>query len=421
MESLGDARDVSHPQWLLSEQLPYLDASLCLCRLQMLEPGSSDPVDPVEFFYHPSRLGQMPTLDGGGYPGHLTRVGMSQALRLGNTFRERYVDQDADATEAVSPGRLLPNSWGKAQPHVSPRSTLVERTVFTAGGVLSGLFPADAAVGMSAEIALNVALHDDKDEFMVLNVARCPRLRSLFAQGMQLTSEHYEPDQRRCIEHVEKGADWFVRSPQWKLIAYRDQYACRLADGKPIPQRVASISEELEAGAAKQMHAIFQGGAHLATDRAADAEAMRVQALRLGIGRLVHHILRTMEEPDGCLHLYSGHDWTVTPLLMCCARHDDAALASWPPFCSEISFELLGPRQPSGTTTSERERERFVRVVYNGSALDLPCSPRGQTLCSLRDFREMMGRFAVSPAEFDRECSATGKLRGVSGDARKIY
>ncbi|EOD04231.1 hypothetical protein EMIHUDRAFT_439233 [Emiliania huxleyi CCMP1516] len=35
-----------------------------------------------------------------------------------------------------------------------------------------------------------------------------------------------------------------------------------------------------------------------------------------------------LRRPDQTLHLYSGHDWTVTPLLLAVCRHDEPALRS---------------------------------------------------------------------------------------------
>ena len=122
----------------------------------------------------------------------------------------------------------------------------MERTVFTASGVLAGLFPAEAAAGelesathgsrhplqhtaapipctplptapyalrrsatpctalqrpaatgtMAAEVALNVPRGGgDAEEFMVINVQRCPRLKALFKQGQRLSTRHLDAPQ----------------------------------------------------------------------------------------------------------------------------------------------------------------------------------------------------------------------------------
>ena len=106
------------------------------------------------------------------------------------------------------------------------------------------------------------------------------------------------------------------------------------------------------------------------------------QALRLGIGRLLAHIVTTLDRPDGKLHLYSGHDWTVGPLLMCLCPASEALLKTWPPFCAELAVELWSDETElaggaadsaaasasgDGGAARAREPSRYVRVLYNGA------------------------------------------------------
>ena len=102
------------------------------------------------------------------------------------------------------------------------------------------------------------------------------------------------------------------------------------------------------------------------------------QALRLGIGRLLAHIVATLDHPDGKLHLYSGHDWTVGPLLMCLCPASEALLKTWPPFCAELAVELWSDETEAaggaaasasgdGGAARAREPSRYVRVLYNGA------------------------------------------------------
>ena len=97
------------------------------------------------------------------------------------------------------------------------------------------------------------------------------------------------------------------------------------------------------------------------------------QALRLGIGRLLAHIVATLDHPDGKLHLYSGHDWTVGPLLMCLCPATEALLKTWPPFCAELAVELWSDETElasgDGGAARARESSRYVRVLYNGARI----------------------------------------------------
>ena len=73
------------------------------------------------------------------------------------------------------------------------------------------------------------------------------------------------------------------------------------------------------------MEHIFEGGA----DFTEKTEERRTDALKLGIGRMLTQILDRMDRPDRIYHLYSGHDWTVSPLFMCVAGK--GATHPWPP------------------------------------------------------------------------------------------
>ena len=213
------------------------------------------------------------------------------------------------------------------------------------------------------------------------------------------------------LDAIEDGAGWNMdpARQEWRLITYRDWYACMRAGGKPIPAAVEAVAAALDHATAGQMHDIFEGGA-----RYTDApEATRVEAVRLAIGRMMRHVVDTLERPDGVLHLYSGHDWTVTPLLLCVARADEPQLRSWPPFCSNIAFELWSSRQADAKGLSHHACEgevaaggdgRYVRVLYNGRPIEMSCCAPGETVCTLADFKRMVDAYCVR--DFAAECKA---------------
>lgn len=383
-------------------------AELARCgRVSLYRPGSCDAMDPSIVFAKPDepQWSMSATLHGGGLPGRLTSSGLAQAVALGADLRRRYVDADATASSDVSSSKLLPSAWASARRLVTARSTCVERTVYSAQGVLAGLFPAAAADG---SLATDVELSGGRseDEFMVLFDTGCLRLNQLFSQGLHLAAQNLDAAQQNCIAHVEGGAGgaWRSDAPEWKLIAYRDWYACRKACGKPLPHHVEEVATELDAASARNMHAIFEGGAPFTPL----PDATRREAVRLAIGRMLGMIVERLERPDGVLHLYSGHDWTVTPLLMAVCRPDEPALSAWPPFCSSISFELWSSR-PGDAPLSHWARAgapsasaegRYVRVLWNGAPIRLTAS--GEEVCSLADFRRAVTPFLVG--DYECEC-----------------
>ena len=256
----------------------------------------------------------------------------------------------------------------------------------------------------------------------------------MYKQGQRLSVANLDEAQRATIRQVEAAAAaaaggddaWLIEKDHWKLIGYRDHLACRRAEGKPVPAHVAAAADGLSGGAMRQMQRMFDGGSPFTPD----PQATRTEALRLAIGRMLTHVLDVLGRPDGALHLYSAHDWTVSPLLMAVAREDDPLLASWPPFCSEISFELWTEQGsahdrrlsfwPShGAKSAVREEARHVRVLFNGQPVDMPCSERGAELCRLADFRRMLSRLAVQ--DYEAECRANVSEPIVRGSAARRY
>jgi len=257
---------------------------------------------------------------------------------------------------------------------------------------------------------------------MVLNDAECPRLRELFQQGLQLSCDGFTDAQRAVIAAVE-AAGWYVEEDCWKLITYRDWFACRRAADKPIPEEVAAIAAELDAATAKQMRHIFEGGAEFTQDPV----GTRTEALRLAIGRFWSHIVDGLSRPDGGLHLYSGHDWTVSPLLLCITRHDDPLHEQWPPFCSNIAFELWSTREAecgtprhvsyfSSRGTAASDDEHFVRVLYNGDPVRLACgSVTDQPgTCTLAEFKELVAPFCVQDFATESQPRKTANTKATN-------
>ena len=103
----------------------------------LFRPGSGDPLDPSVLFAGDSSS----LLQGGARSGDLTAVGVQQACDLGAELRARYVDTSTVRSSDVRSRYLLPAGWDRSRRLVKARSTCVERTVYTAAGVLGGLFP----------------------------------------------------------------------------------------------------------------------------------------------------------------------------------------------------------------------------------------------------------------------------------------
>jgi hypothetical protein len=153
------------------------------------------------------------------------------------------------------------------------------------------------------------------------------------------------------------------------------------------------------------------------------AAAQRQLALRLSMGRMLEHMLQVMEhgqmgddsEEGGAaeegagaighssaaatppwlaidnlavapgdeatvkprLFLYSGHDWTLMPLLMALQPGfgRSPAKAEWVPFAADLALELWEEEEDAGGETAGRppqRRRRYCQLRYCGQVLTLP-------------------------------------------------
>ncbi|KAK9431536.1 histidine phosphatase superfamily [Lipomyces doorenjongii] len=131
------------------------------------------------------------------------------------------------------------------------------------------------------------------------------------------------------------------------------------------------------------------------------------------------------------LALYGSHDTTIASLLCAIQAFDH----QWPPFTSDIRFELFAhskpvevpkpadkptvstsesevmntPLRPAGFVSSKTKREYFVRLTYNDKTLKLPgCAKEGEHLpgdssfCTLEAFEKVINEFV--PQNWELQC-----------------
>lgn len=126
---------------------------------------------------------------------------------------------------------------------------------------------------------------------------------------------------------------------------------------------------------------------------------------KLSAGLLLRDIVASMERsmdpgPGPRLRLYSGHDTTLIPLL---ATLGHTGMTQWPPYASNVSFEL-GAAKAGG--------QHHVRVWYNGEAVDVDGTGRGWI--PFEDFLQAVQRFL--PRDWDVECQAlSGHAAAAAG------
>jgi hypothetical protein len=343
-------------------------------------PLSAAEVEQIDLQFHPAPL------DGGAKAARLTRVGMEQAIALGRALREQYA-------------QLVPREWPLAQPMLLVRSTETERTIETAQGVLSGLFP--GAITRECPALVFIKAAQDKEWALPTFGRSCPRLQHLFQRAAKRLAAPEAPEARRLLAELQRHLDLAVPLDEhgaFSLSVYRDQLACRHVHGKPMPHGTADVGDALERlnrSDAEHLLQLFSGGG-------ADT---RDEATRLVAGRMLHRMVLALEgkaEQDRRLILYSAHDWSVAMLLLC--LDPDGANPRgriWPQFCASLAVERW--------EDEDEPQQLFVRVLLDGHPLLLPhldapagLPPRTYTLQSLTD---ALHRFRLADEDMETICA----------------
>lgn len=114
-----------------------------------------------------------------------------------------------------------------------------------------------------------------------------------------------------------------------------------------------------------------------------------------------HHVASTalaLAGPSDSLprmYLYSAHDTTIMPLVVAMGVDID----TWPPYLSNLSFELWQGQPAPGVAP-----KHYVRVLYNDSELRIPGVPLG-VLCDVDTFRTQVLRpYLLTAQDRSREC-----------------
>lgn len=315
---------------------------------------------------------------GGCSKGELTLQGQRQALDFGQWLRWRYI-KDAP---------FLPREHQEGA--LSARTTNYARTIATLQGVLTGLYP-------SLREPVTAVTTSDIDEIMYANVKACARLKSLITS---LSKEHKDSTAPLAVDVVE--AQGVLRqvlglNPEDMInfVDLHDAITSASAHGKQLPVALQSpqIQRMVEQQATKRLLSVLAPHAE---------SGKQAEVLRLSMGRLIQLMIQNMEEaaaekPTAKMHLYSGHDSTILPLLVALGKEEP----HWPPYLSHLVFELW--KRPS-------TGEHYVKVLYNRKPLRLSeLCPEGEgrgASCPLDRFKQhVMGAYLVTQDAHREECT----------------
>ncbi|GAB4816592.1 hypothetical protein N2152v2_003638 [Parachlorella kessleri] len=315
---------------------------------------------------------------GGCSKGELTIPGKQQALDLGQWLRWRYMKEAG----------FLPREG-----LIDARTTNFARTIATLQGVLTGLYPA-------AQQPFRVVTTEAIDEVLYANVDACQRLKALMYTASRAdkgtsSSQPGPPEVERAKAVVREvlglGPGEKVNFPD-----LYDAITTAVTHHKPLPAALQDprLQQVVEQQALRRLLSVLAPHAE---------SGSRQEVLRLSLGRLMHFMIERMEaaaagRPGPRLHLYSGHDSTVLPMLVALGARVDR----WPPYMANIVLELW-QRAGSG--------EHYVKVLYNRKPMRLselcPEGEGGGASCELQHFKEhVLGPYLLSKEAHTEECTA---------------
>ncbi|XP_035669926.1 lysophosphatidic acid phosphatase type 6-like isoform X2 [Branchiostoma floridae] len=327
--------------------------------------GGAQPPSPVEDSYQKHGPHK-----GGARWGQLTTLGQQQMFDLGQLLRKHYVENN----------RFIDPGYNPQQVYV--RSTNIKRTVESARCVLAGLFGNSQS---DREDPIRIYTSHVNKEIFWPNYVHCGHLGAFWktAWGLLDTALPGYREDRLKLQHI-LGIQ---EARQFNIFGLRDELTARKAHDLPIPENLAALEDVVEQRATQCMAALVSG-----------VEDGHSHALRLSTGPVINLLTQNMQRAqnsENChkLHLYSGHDTTLIPLLKALGIFDDR----WPPYAAHVTLELY----------QDAKKNNFVKVLYLEEEKQVQgCSA---VLCPFEEFKEAMATVALSHKAFWENCKIDQK------------
>ena len=343
-------------------------------------------------------------LPGGCRMGQLTRKGAAQGKELGQWLRSRYVDQIP----------ILPKRFDSSS--IAFRSTMIERAIVTLQGVISSLYPE-----LNSRHSIKVNATDEAHEIEYGKNITCPRLGPIFSK-IERQQEHADSIDAGVLSLAKRVTNELLKTePQGSInwIRLYDSIVAMEAEGKGWPDGLtSSLLSEISSQALRHEAQVVNpvpGDGVTGKDDA--GHRLSEQVVRLSIGPLIHRIISSMrsrassarlarggakvnrkmgiqEGPGAKMIVFSGHDSTLSPLLVALGR----PFKTWPPFASSLVFELWQGKAGKG-----RKGRPEVRVLFNREPLVIEGGSEGGWV-SLEDLEKLLGPYMVNEAGKEKEC-----------------
>lgn len=307
--------------------------------------------------------------------GQLTVRGKQMQYELGQYFRSRY-------------GLLLGEKYGENVIYV--RSTDFDRTLMSAGSNLAGLFPPIGTEVWNDQLLWQpIPIHTVPGDIdnLLSNHAKCPRLDKaqdevLASEEVRKLNQQYKELYGYLTEHSGKNITNMVDVDYLYDTLFIEQIY-----NKTLP---------------KWTQAVFPDKMKFLRDLSFTVSTWTRELKRLTAGPLISDLVTTFRKIESGenprkMHMYSGHDTTISSLLNALNIFDPVVA---PPYASSVLVELLSAPKPNPP-------EYFVRILYRNDSSQEPYLlqlPGCQDLCSLDDF-DRLTKDVRPESKWEQECS----------------
>lgn len=287
-------------------------------------------------------------------PLELTQRGEEDAQVIGEQFRRQYLDKD----------KLLKDAYDSQQ--ISLLSTPINRTRLTLQALMCGIYPEDQRHWLP--------LVEVDNTFLMLPMADafCPRLQELWNEQSELTMARF--GQNPQIPELKKEINRFLQRPEDRLVTWIYVW------DQMISSQVHGDLQDVPSPR------VFKAVEHIAAELLSAFTAGTNEAIKLTCGRFLAHVREQMESlisgnpTTSPVAIYGTHDTFILPLY----RMFDGFNGLWPPYTSNIAFELLYDENAT-PDSSVPYSGWYVRIRMNGQLVQsaIPYDDFWQSLSSM--------------------------------------
>ena len=336
-------------------------------------------------------------LQGTCHVGQLISTGVTQETINGEALRRAYVGDDDSVNLFPSSGSNL-GPGGPVSGRVVFRGDDQQRTLMSGQILVEALFPTTESSSGVENVLVDWHTADYDADPIYPNSKVCPRLQELQDAAVS-TPEFQAFNNSAEAQELEKVMLDDLGGADWRHIL--DCQMTSICTGRPLPSVLNDFVKDDDSSIFSRIysHASDQLGKVYTLNSNAYAKLAMAPVLSdILTSTLLPSLSATKRDDlDTLLHVTSGHDTTVMPLLAALGVWD----GKWAPYASLVVMETYYI-----PNDDDFKSNRGFRIVYNGDVLTDKmegCEGAGE-ICDLQVLVDYLSEFATN----DRDCELKG-------------